>query len=503
MRVPFEVPGTTIETRSPRGALARLTLAAVVLSTSFAAMAQQPERRLQGQVPLADQLSGRALKGYTNGFQLIGHNNIYNRLQNGNLGWVDDCAYVAAYFGSAYADYSGLAVLDASNPNSPFVTQTWPGTPGARESQVEGNEDSRMVVVMPFPRATFFGDPASAESTLDIYDVPAGNCSKLIRRGTFRFGTAKSHDKMGQKVVTHEHRIWKNIIYVTASSPAHPGPALYVIDASDRDNPTMIATWDMSDEPGGRLSGLHDVDVSPDGTRLYGNIRVAGSDLNSTGGLVVLDTTEVAKWSPGMQPPKINRVGDLLLWSKPLVGGSHTAQYFENNGRKYVAVANEGGGCPAAHAQIVDVTYELHPVVVSSMRLEVNRPEYCDRTRPDHDGLVLGDRGGVDGLLMQYRYGAHYAGIDDVQNGKYLAITWYGAGLHLFDVSDPYTPKHVGEFNPPARDNGTGRAVVDRTYSFVRFHNGNLWFTSANGGFWIVKHKPQTYRPDHLARPVY
>jgi hypothetical protein len=35
--------------------------------------------------------------------------------------------------------------------------------------------------------------------------------------------------------------------------------------------------------------------------------------------------------------------------------------------------------------------------------------------------------------------------------------------------------------------------VVDRTYSWVRFHKDNIWFTSANEGFWIGKHKPQTY----------
>ena len=104
--------------------------------------------RLTGQVPYADQISGRALLGYTQGTKLVGHNNIFNRRQNGNLGWVDDCAYVSAYFGSAIEPLSGLAVLDVSKPKNPVVTQMWDGTPGARESQVEGNQDSRMVVVV-------------------------------------------------------------------------------------------------------------------------------------------------------------------------------------------------------------------------------------------------------------------------------------------------------------------------------------------------------------------
>src|SRR5262249_38715272 len=70
--------------------------------------------RLTGQVPYEDQFSGRALRGYTRFTKLVGHNNILNRRQNGNLGWVDDCAYVSAYFGSAIEPNSGLAVLDVS-----------------------------------------------------------------------------------------------------------------------------------------------------------------------------------------------------------------------------------------------------------------------------------------------------------------------------------------------------------------------------------------------------
>lgn len=82
----------------------------------------------------------------------MGHNDVLNRLQNGNLGWADDCAYVSAYFGAADPT-AGLAVVDVADPRDPRLVKIWPGTPGARESQVEGNQDSRMVVVMPFPLA--------------------------------------------------------------------------------------------------------------------------------------------------------------------------------------------------------------------------------------------------------------------------------------------------------------------------------------------------------------
>ena len=447
--------------------------------------------RLTGQIPYADQISGRALMGYTNGTKLVGHNNIFNRRQNGNLGWVDDCAYVSAYFGSAVEPMSGLAVLDVSKPKKPAVTQMWTGMPGARESQVEGNQDSRMVIVMPFPRATFFGDPEAAESQLQFYDVP-GDCGNLVRRGTYHFGNytgPNTTDGVGRKIFTHEHRIWRDKVYVTTQSANDPGPPLSVIYAGNRDNPLLITTWDLSDEGGGQPNmGVHDMDLSPDGSRAYVNASAPRPGGGTNGGLLILDTSEVANWQPGMPPPQIKRISDHLVWTPPAPGSTHTTIYFKVKGRKYVYVANEGTGCPAAYGQIADVTFEAHPVIISTIRLPVSKPENCSLTMPDHDGFTLGDAGAKQGLLSQYRYGSHYAGIDNPDEAQILATTWYSGGLHLWDVSDPYNPTHVGEFIPPAIDyEGKGRAVPDRAYSFVRFYKGNIWFTSAGGGFWVIK----------------
>jgi hypothetical protein len=132
---------------APVAEMSSIAVLGLLLFAGPSAEARDGAKRLQGQVPLKDQLSGRALRGYKQHVRLVGHNNIQNRLQNGNLGWVDDCAYVAAYYGSAMVPDSGLAVLDVSSPRNPRITQMWPGIPGTRESQVEGNQESRMVVV--------------------------------------------------------------------------------------------------------------------------------------------------------------------------------------------------------------------------------------------------------------------------------------------------------------------------------------------------------------------
>lgn len=449
--------------------------------------AAQEGRRLQGQVPLKDQLSGRALQGYKQHVQLVGRNNILNRLQNGNLGWLDDCAYVAAYFGTSHptaGPTSGLAVLDVASPQNPQLVRILPATPGARESQVEANQDSRMVVVMPFPRATIFGDAASDASLLQIYDAP-GHCTNLVKRGTYNFGTEN-----GQTIITHEHRIWRDKIYVGKSGfrPGDPGPAIHVVDVSDRDNPQLLTTWELSDEPGmtGIESDTHDLDISPDGMRAYINIRtLTRPDGSREGGLAILDTSEVANWQPGMPRPTVRLISRIVYWHPPMPGGSHSAQLVKIQGRKYVLVMNEGGGCPGGWAQILDVNDERNPITISTFRLEVNRPENCERTLPDHDGAPT--TGPVSILQANIRYGSHYLGVDNPEEAKIAAFTWYSSGLRLVDISDPYSPTEVGYFITPAINTGGPRAFPDRAYSFVRFHDGNIWFTTINGGFWVVR----------------
>ncbi len=464
--------------------MSALAVVGLLLFAGPSAEAKEGQKRLQGQVPLKDQLSGRAFKGYRKHVKLVGHNDILNRLQNGNLGWVDDCAYVAAYYGTITApDTAGLAVLDVANPRNPRLVEILPGVPGTRESQVEGNQESRMVVVMTFPTNTRrinppLGDTPADASRLHIYNVP-GDCTNLERRGIYNFGSEN-----GQTIVTHEARIWRDKIYGVVSSTTRPGPSITVVDASDRDHPVLLTTWDLSDEPGMPESGVHDLDLSPDGTRAYLNIRTPRPGGGRDSGLAVLDTSEVANWQPGMPRPTIRRISRILYWSPPVPGGSHSAQWVKIRGRTYVLVMNEGGGCPAGWAQIIDVNDELNPITISTFRLEVNRPENCDRTRPDHDGAPTT---GPISILQGVRYSSHYLGVDNPEEARLAGLTWYSGGLRLVDISDPYSPKEVGYFITPAIDTGTGRDVPDRAYSFVRFHKGNIWFNSINGGFWVVR----------------
>jgi hypothetical protein len=439
---------------------------------------------LQGAVPLDDQTNGRSQQPYAWNMRLVGHQDIQNRGENGNLGWIGNCAYVAAYFGGK-DPLEGMAVVDASTAASPSVVKMFPGTPGTRESQVEANEKRGVVVVMPFRVAkTPYGDPPGP-TQLQIYDA-SKDCRAPVRVGTYDFGD----------IVTHEFRISAdgNTIYATVSGADEKGDALSAIDVTDLAHPRLITTWDLSQEPGMPKSGMHDLDVNDEGTRAYCNVSWMVDGVTHQG-LTILDTTAVAQRAAA---GKIRRISS-FNWGPPEnFGYTHSSQLARINGRPYVITEDEtmgdqggpdnhGVGAPWGWARIIDISDERYPLQVSTIKLQANEQRFADKT--DRDKAI---------------YGTHYLGVDDAKNTSLAFFTWYSSGLRAWDIRDPYAPKEIGYYIPGARPN-TKLAVsdsypnnkTDYTYSYVRYRpdTGQIWFNSLFNGFQIVELVDNPVRP--------
>jgi len=433
----------------------------------------RPEPLLQGEVPLADQQSGRSLAGYSWNVRLVGHNSILNRGLNGNLGWVDDCAYVSAYYGAA-DPLAGLAVLKVSHPRRPRLVQIFPGIPGTRASQVHGSQTSRMMAVMPWSDYTAFGD-LPGPNLLQLYQVPQGDCGHPVLVGTYDFGT----------IIPHEFQIWRDKIYVT-NFGGSPGPSIMVIDVQDMAHPRLLTTWDLSDEPGMPKSIAHDLSIlgeddalAGDGTRIYVNVQLsqAISFPPTRNGMVILDTSEVAQGKP---TPVLHRIGPVLTWPLECCL-SHSTSIVRIAGHRYVLAMDETfrtDFCPWGSARIIDVEDEMNPVQVSTFSLQVQDPANCAQT--------VGDNA---------MYSSHYLGVDNPNDAKLAFFTWYSSGLRIVDISNPAAPHEVGYFNPGASPHTLFsdpflthffNRNVDYALSYVRYYRGNIWFNSVYGGFWTV-----------------
>lgn len=430
---------------------------------------QETTDRLQGQVPIEDQESGRSQEPYAENVELVGENDVENRGMNGNLGWIGDTAYVSAYFG-ADDPLAGLAVIDASDPENPELVEVKEGTPGTRESQVKASGESGLVVVMPWESQTSFGDEPSA-NLLQIYEVVDGDPNNIEHVTDHDFGD----------YVPHEHQFSPDgtLVYVAG----YEQPPLRVIDVSDPANPTELLTWsleeaeDMDVEEGSH--SLHDLFVRPDGTRAYLNSWGWTQGDTDFTGLTIIDTTELAE---GASDPSVSHVST-VRWGPPeLIGGSHSAHFATIQGREYVIAMDETfdrEGCPWGWARIIDVTEEAHPLQISTIRLDVSKRRNCDVTT--RDGAM---------------YSSHYLGVDDVADTSMVFFTWYSSGLRVFDVRDPYDPTEIGYYiagantdpQHPVREE-FGNTNIDYAYSWVRYRpeNGHIWFNNVHNGFQIVR----------------
>ncbi|MGH8540959.1 MAG: LVIVD repeat-containing protein [Stenotrophobium sp.] len=472
-------------------------------STSALAPADDlPETGLQGEVPLADQLSGRAALGYRKGLRLVGQNNIMSRGANFDLAWLDDCAYVTTtspqslfgpgstpYLDPQYNPLNGMAVIDASDPTNPKLVSILqsPAMLAPHES-LHANQARHIIVGV-----------RAGGTIIDVYE--AQDCRHPILRSSFNFAPSITLPSLptipgfgsslntGTAFVGHAMCMTDDgrTAYATSSAQSNA-----VIDLDDLAHPKLIQLF---------APAAHDCGTSPDGNRLY--LAIFGFESLGLGipngpsvgqnGMMIVDSSAIqnrtAATAPlllGLAPPMIGFVG----WSNVADGeapsaGSHTARWFRNHGRTYLYSSDEwptAGVCPWSHSRIIDITDETHPVVVSNIQLEVDQLANCLTTIPDNAN-----------------YSAHYVGIDNVNEATTLFTSNYSAGLRVWDIHDPTHPKEIAYWHPVPNPNtptvpfsaefGSSGSNWDAVPTYVRYRpeTGQIWIASYSAGFQILQ----------------
>ncbi|MFQ5911164.1 MAG: LVIVD repeat-containing protein [Thermoplasmata archaeon] len=167
---------------------------------------------------------------------------------------------------------------------------------------------------------------------------------------------------------------------------------LAIIDISDPRNPEELQRMNFG-------GFVHFSYASDDGTRLY--VSDAGA------GLVILDVTE-----PGN--------ATVIGWHLQTFPGSAFSASGEDG---TWVVSTSHGECPSRPALILDTADETDPKLAASIRIEA-----MDRPCPNPSGATP--------LEIQIR-------------GNLVFITWTGAGLQVFNVSNPYAPTEFSKWSPP------------------------------------------------------
>ena len=424
----------------------------------------RPETGLQGDVPLADQLSGRAAEGYSCGLQVVGYDPLGGRASNANMAWAGHCAYVAG---------EGIAVIDVSDPTSPrqVSTLTTAGSIDAFESITALEYGGRALLAA--GRYGLFVDLQLASNVpVDIYDV--SDCAHPRLLSTFEFPSSV-HNLTFSPDLT---RLWSTL-------------PLQAADVADPTRPVYLGNLEAELRNGGvfHLEYAHEVAVSPEGSRLY------------IGGQVPVDegsmTVDVTGW-PARPATVVSAYA----------GPGHGISRATIGGRSYLVRSEESvafnalaTGClpelltpvaGPAHAFLTDITDEAHPVDAGAMQLEINRPEHC-----------------IDQLLSGVNASSHYHDVDDPADTTFVMVSTWNAGLRLWDVRDPAAPREVAYLNPglfastlfntsttplDAALNFSGaRTGLDQAWGHVRYvkDTGQIWMSTRLGGFWVLELEPQ------------
>jgi hypothetical protein len=427
----------------------------------------RPETGLQGQVPIADRESGRAVKGYTCNLTEVG---FMKSSSFANFDTYKNCAYYSDTIGATNAE-GGTVVVDVSDPRHPVQTAylTQRAAANAGES-LRVNTRRKLLVADRYylaPGVSNYDDP-DANRSLDVYDL-SEDCRKPQLLADVVMPAALGHEGCFQP---------DGMVYYMASTDT-----ITPIDLSDPRHPKQLS------EP--QNLGIHGCSTSEDGKRAYlADIGV--------GQMTVADTSEVQARKPNAQ---IKPIGELPT---PQNTGQQSTIPLFYNGHPYLLDWSEyaalGKPCSArpdretnfGYPQLVDIADERHPKVVSKIFNEVTLPENCAAVSADSasfpsNGLTKGDVFGLVGSRV-FLYDSHYCSVDRTHDPTIAACASFGSGIRVYDIRNPGAPREMAYFNPGMTDAPAG-AIANATVArpVIRTDLRQIWFADIAKGFYTVQ----------------
>jgi len=429
-----------------------------------------PETVLQGLTGTVERTNGATDKGFNCNTDLVGQ--FEGEGASYGFAWFQDCAYYSTA-NLAEQQHKGVVVLDMSNSTQPKVA-TYLTTAAMSEpwESLKVHEAKKYLAGVQFNGLGF-----------DVYDISA-DCKnpKLLSSVNLPVGIGGHAGNFSGD---------GTIYYATQLSPVG---RVYPIDLADPAHPKSMTTWSLPNS-----QALHDHSVSADGTRMY-LTQIGNPITGSANGLLILDVSDIQNraanpqykvvsslfWEDGataQQAIQLTYVGKKHL----LFTDGHGAGGSARNSNSAKANACAKGLPPNGFARIVDISDEAHPKIVSKLMLAVSDTANCP--------VVLANTPDV------FSSSSHYCGVDRVDNPTIAACTYREAGLRIFNIADPASPREIGYYKPRARRKEVrpgsvfwgpsyaagAERTVDQSASNVRILNGNeLWFTSHDNALQVV-----------------
>ena len=447
------------------------------------------ESGLQGQTTPQERFSGHSEGGYNCNLELVSQYRGEGAWSQKGPAYQDDCAYFATD-SNPQVQHKGVTVVDASDRLRPRASAFLDDTLSMLDPHETLKQNDRRKLLAGSQR----DGPEFA-----VYDLSA-DCRHPVLKSKIQLTGSRAH--MGGFAPD-------GLTYYVGQTNRGIGGIMAIVDLADLSNPKHLLNWQFLGD--GRP---HDVNLNKDGTRLYsGQPGLFGNTGSSIGpnGLVILDTSDVQNRLPNPQVRIVSR----LFWQDG--GQAEQMLPITIKGRPYIVSTDESGGAggagglaaacargaaPYGFAQLIDISDEKNPKIVSKLMLEVSDPANCLQ--------LLSDPPENDGGRLAYN--AERCTVDNFHNATLLACAYLNAGLRVFDIRDPYHPKEVAYYKPKAMrtaflpGSGSWAPGVDRTVDRIagmpRFRNVapaneharemkgrqlEIWVTSDDNGFQILR----------------
>ena len=359
------------------------------------------------------------------------------------------------YLYTAHLWRSGWSVLDVSDPSAPVHVTLIPGPPHTWTLQVQAADGKLITSLERPPEGWGIERPDLAEEGVLIWDIATDPVAPQLL-GVHRTGGTGTHRNFYSG---------GDLVYLAAALPDVTGRALQILDISDPTVPQAIGQWSWpgQDDPDApKLDSYMHGPAYREGDLAYVSFGRAG--------LVVLDVSD---------PARPDLVGHLSFGHLGSRVGCHSAVPVP--GTSYLIVNSEAlVERPAPewnYAFVIDVSEPEQPVVVESLPGPVAAPGHP----PYHA------RGGRFGPHNQH----HPQGHPDLwSSSDVVFMSWFNAGLRVFDVSDAGTPHETAHYvpvDPVERRGPLPERLVTQFEDVLVDARGVIYCSDKNHGIFILE----------------
>jgi len=355
---------------------------------------------------------------------------------------------------------SGWSIVDVTDPSRPEYVKFVTGPKNTWTCQVQVAEGLMIAGLERVPDWWGGKPDLSFDEGIFIFDVKDPANPKFL-----------SHFRTGSRGTHRNHYDGGRYVHLSATAPGFEGYIYRILDIQDPAKPMEVGRWWIPEQwnAGGAKCPKHWMYLHgpayPEGDRAYLGYGAAG--------MIILDISDITL------PTLVSR----LEFHPPLGSfiGAHTVLPLP---RKKLALVSseaiaENGKESLNYAGVVDISDEKNPRLVSLFPIPEPPPgspykNFCEK----------GGRFGPHNFHIAQRQPDR----EDRDDRVYL--TYFNAGLRVYDLSDPLLPKEIAYYIPPDPKERRGvlpKTLVTQSEDVLVDRRGFSYVTDKNHGLHILR----------------